>query len=64
MRTLIFYLFLGSLFATVGSLLIGIVGFAKKGEFNKKYSAFLMQVRILFQSLTLILFALLLWIKA
>ena len=45
--------------ATVGVLLVGVVGMARGGEFNRRYSNKLMRARIVCQAVALLLFAIL-----
>ena len=47
-----------ALLSVVGVLIIGIISMIKGGEFNKKYSNKLMQMRIILQVLTILLLAL------
>lgn len=42
----------------LGSLLVGLVSMVKGGEFDRKYSNKLMQVRVYMQGIALVLFAL------
>ena len=44
--------------ATLGALVIGLVGMIKGGEFNKKYGNKLMQARVMLQGLALVMLAL------
>ncbi|TNE61772.1 MAG: twin transmembrane helix small protein [Alphaproteobacteria bacterium] len=51
----IFILAILTMFATLGILITGVIGMAKGGEFNKKYGNRLMQLRVGFQALTVLL---------
>ncbi|MHA1544274.1 MAG: twin transmembrane helix small protein [Alphaproteobacteria bacterium] len=44
-----------ALFATLAILLVGVVGMARGGEFNRKYGNKLMRMRVISQFMTLIL---------
>lgn len=50
-------------FAVVGVLLVGIGGFAKGGEFNRKNSNKLMRLRLLLQFIAVMLILLFVWIS-
>ncbi|MEE8295939.1 MAG: twin transmembrane helix small protein [Sphingomonadales bacterium] len=50
-----FILVLIGLFATLVILLVGIIGMARGGEFNKKYGNKLMRMRVIAQFGTIIL---------
>ena len=58
------------LIATIGCLIVlailmvGLGGFAKGGEFNRKYSNKLMRMRIIAQALAVILIVLVAWAKS
>lgn len=54
-------LVLALIFAVVTGiiLLVGVGGMARGGEFNKKYSNKLMQMRVAAQALTILIFAIL-----
>ena len=47
-----------ALFFTLGVLLIGVIGMAKGGEFNRKHANKLMRLRVISQFVTLGLIAL------
>lgn len=49
--------------AVVVVLMLGIGGFAKGGEFNKKYSNKLMRLRILMQAIAVVLILLYIYLK-
>jgi hypothetical protein len=50
-----FFIILTAIFAiaTLASLMVGVVSMGKAGEFNRKYGNKLMQMRVLFQLLTI-----------
>lgn len=47
--------------ATLLILIVGVVGFAANGEFNRKYGNKLMRMRVLFQGIAILIFALVIW---
>jgi len=47
-----------ALFFTLGVLLVGVIGMAKGGEFNRKYGNKIMRLRVISQFVTLGLIAL------
>ncbi len=53
------YIIIAALALVLGVLIVGILGMAKGGEFNKKYGNKLMRLRVIFQfvALALILLA-------
>lgn len=55
---LLFILLGGSLFAVLLSLGLGLFAMARGGEFAKKYSNRLMQLRIVLQAIAILLFLL------
>lgn len=57
--SILFIALLLAMFATLGVLMVGLVGMARGGEFNRKYGNKLMRWRILLQGLAVILLALL-----
>lgn len=57
--TYLFPIMIGiAMLSVLGVLVIGIVGFIKGGEFNKKYGNKLMQARVVLQGIALALIAL------
>lgn len=56
-------LMLIALFMTLGVLFAGIFAMARGGEFNKKYGNRLMRMRVIFQGIAILLFALAFLIK-
>jgi hypothetical protein len=59
MEGIIAGLLAAAVLATLGVLVVGIVGMAKGGEFNKRYSNKLMRLRILTQGVSIVLFIIL-----
>ncbi len=49
------FLIPAAIVATAIVLIVGIAGFARGGEFNKKHANKLMRLRILFQAIALVL---------
>lgn len=58
MTDILFWLTLAFMFATLGTLLAGLVVMASGPEANKAYANRLMSLRVLLQGITLLLFAL------
>jgi hypothetical protein len=54
------YAVLVAMFATLGALILGVVGMARGGEFDDKYANKLMSMRVGLQAAAIALFALLL----
>lgn len=54
------YAVLVAMFATLGALIVGVIGMARGGEFDDKYSNKLMSMRVGLQAAAIALFALLL----
>ena len=46
------------------AVIVGVIAMAVNGQFNKKYSNSLMQMRVLFQGLALLLLALIVWLSS
>ncbi|WP_197916686.1 twin transmembrane helix small protein [Thiosulfatihalobacter marinus] len=59
----LFWVAAAASFAVLIILLIGIGGFAKGGEFNRKYGNKLMQLRIAAQFLAVVLIVLFAWLS-
>jgi hypothetical protein len=58
--TTILYILVGiGLIATLGTLFVGLFSMGKGGAFNEKYGNKLMQLRVLCQGFTLVVFILL-----
>ncbi len=51
----LYYLVVIAILLTMGVLMIGLGGFMRGGEFNKKYANKLMRLRILAQAIAVIL---------
>lgn len=58
------FLLVGAMVATLGALVVGIFNMFKSGREADQRSNKMMRLRILFQALALILFSLLLFLKA
>jgi hypothetical protein len=58
MSTTFFILMTIAMMAVLGVLIIGVIGMAKGGEFNKKYGNKLMQARVFLQGTAIALFIL------
>jgi hypothetical protein len=58
MSTLSFTLMILTMLAVLGSLIVGVFGMARGGEFNRKYGNKLMQARVFLQAGALGLFVL------
>jgi len=56
MQTVIGFLLAISLGATLLVLVVGLIGMARGGEFNKKYNNIIMRARIISQALTVLFF--------
>jgi hypothetical protein len=56
-------LMLAFAFATVGVLFTGIVSMFRGGEFNRRYGNKLMRARVILQGITLVLLALLFFVR-
>ena len=56
-------LFFGALFCTVASLIFGLATYFKGGTLYARYGNAAMRWRVTFQTLTLILFFIILWVK-
>ncbi|PCJ10126.1 MAG: hypothetical protein COB16_02240 [Rhodobacteraceae bacterium] len=51
----LFYLVVAAMTAVVVALVIGIAGYGKGGEFNRKYGNKMMRLRLLFQFIAVLL---------
>ncbi len=51
-------------FAVLGVLLVGVGGFAKGGEFNRKYANKIMRLRLLLQFIAVLLILLFVWLSS
>jgi len=54
-RDPLFFVALIACFAVLGVLVIGVLGFARGGEFNRKYANKIMQLRLLLQFVAVLL---------
>ena len=55
MADTLFYLIVAAMTAVVVSLVIGIAGYGKGGEFNRKHGNKMMRLRLLFQFIAVLL---------
>ena len=55
MSVIFYYIVIIAIFAVLVVLLIGIGGFARGGEFNRKYANKIMRLRLLLQFIAVIL---------
>jgi len=60
----LFVVTVGAMLSVLAILILGIAGFAKSGEFNKKYANKLMQARIAAQFFAVILIVLMVWLRS
>ncbi|MEX0971150.1 MAG: twin transmembrane helix small protein [Paracoccaceae bacterium] len=60
----LFILVIVACHAVFGVLMTGVIGFAKGGEFNRKYANKIMRLRIALQFLAVVLFMLFLYLRA
>jgi hypothetical protein len=58
--TFLTILLLIAMLATLGALVVGLAGFFQGGEFNRKYGNKLMQARVAFQALAVLVLLMLL----
>ena len=58
-----FYVIVFACLAVLAVLAVGIGGFAKGGEFNRKYANKIMRLRLLLQFVAIILIVLFVWIR-
>ena len=45
------------------TVVIGVIAMALNNDYNKKYSNYLMQLRVLFQGIALIILAIIVWLS-
>ena len=57
----LFWVVVAVCFAVVGVLMVGISGFAKGGEFNRKYANKIMRLRLLLQFVAVLLILAFVW---
>ena len=60
----LFWLAAASCLVVLFVLLVGIIGFAKGGEFNKKYANKIMRLRLLTQFVAVILIVGFVWLRS
>jgi len=60
----LFILVIVACLAVLGVLVTGVVGFARGGEFNRKYANKIMRLRIALQFLAVVLFMLFLYLRS
>lgn len=60
----LFILVVVACLAVLGVLITGVVGFARGGEFNRKYANKIMRIRIALQFLAVVLFMLWLYLRS
>jgi Hypoxia induced protein conserved region len=58
----LFYLAIFACLAVAAVLLVGIGGFAKGGDFNRKYANKIMRLRLLLQFIAVMLILLFVWV--
>ena len=58
----LFYVAMIACFIVAGVLVVGIGGFAKGGDFNKKYANKLMRLRLAAQFIAVVLIVLFVWL--
>lgn len=59
----LFFLVILACLAVFAVLLVGVIGFAKGGDFNKKYANKIMRLRILLQFIAVLLIVLYVWLR-
>lgn len=59
----LFLLVVFACLAVLGVLMVGVIGFAKGGEFNKKYANKIMRLRIVLQFVAVMLILLYIWLR-
>ncbi|WP_112322423.1 twin transmembrane helix small protein [Oceanibium sediminis] len=59
----LFYVALFACLAVVAVLLVGIGGFAKGGDFNRKYANKIMRLRLLMQFIAVIVIVVVVWVS-
>lgn len=59
----LFYVVAGACLAVLVVLLVGVLGFARGGEFNRKYANKIMRLRILAQFIAIVLILLFVWLR-
>lgn len=59
----LFWIVVLACLAVAGVLMLGVGGFARGGEFNKKYANKIMRLRILLQFIAVLLILLFVWLS-
>ncbi|WP_442902535.1 twin transmembrane helix small protein [Frigidibacter sp. MR17.14] len=59
----LFYVVVAAVLVVLAILMIGIGGFAKGGEFNRKHANRLMRYRIIAQAVAVVLILLFVWLR-
>lgn len=59
----LFWVVVAACLAVVGILMLGIGGFAKGGDFNRKYANKIMRLRIAAQFVAVLLILLYIWLR-
>jgi len=59
----LFFLVIFACLAVFAVLLVGVIGFAKGGDFNKKYANKIMRLRIVLQFIAVLLIVLYVWLR-
>jgi ABC-type dipeptide/oligopeptide/nickel transport system permease subunit len=59
METFLPFLMGFAMFATLAVVVVGIISFAVHGKFYRKHSNHMMRLRVLFQAIALVIFAIL-----
>ena len=61
MDSVIAFLMIGAMFATLAVVVIGIISFGVYGSFYKRNSNLLMRLRVIFQAIALVFFGILMY---
>lgn len=59
----LFYVVAGACLAVLVVLLVGVAGFARGGDFNRKYANKIMRLRLLAQFVAILLILLFVWLR-
>lgn len=59
----LFYVVAGACLAVLVVLLVGVAGFARGGDFNRKYANKIMRLRLLAQFIAILLILLFVWLR-
>ena len=60
----LFYVVAAAVLAVLVILMVGVAGFAKGGEFNRKYANKIMRLRIAAQFVAVVLILLYIWLRS